>query len=205
MTDPLAGQRQKINEGRAYSLLWLCSRFSACPVKSGDVFALRSCRIVITKRQRVRKQGDWYWRAEFKTYRPDRPEFLARRGGLTSDRKLAMAAQDDPEPGTLRVIAEGERCPKAAAEHAALGTVPEPEAVPKHEIDDYTGSRAARQRYEREMAERRLEEAEAPLEARITRLREMAAERHIDISGDLTVIEQRLAKAERRVCERAAA
>jgi hypothetical protein len=203
--DPLAGRRQEINEGTAYSLMWV-DEGQKCPVELGDIFQLRSCRIEITKIHRIQKgRGDWWWRAEFARYVPPTPEFLDRRGGLTENIDAAMPAQDDPEPGTLRAISNDERDPTAAAKHAALGDQPEPEAVPKDEIPNYSGSRTARQCYEREMAERRIAEATAPLEERLVRLREQARHRNIDISSDLRVIEKRIAAAEDKVLERAAA
>lgn len=215
MKHPLAGKRQGINEGEVYSLVWPDTG-DGCPVEVGQVFNLRSCRIEITKTHRIQKKVDWefegepmwagwYWRAEFASYRRSvAPQFLARRGGLTTDRKQAMATQDDPDPGTLRVIGEDERDPVAATQHAALGQPPEP-AVPKHEVPNLQGSRDARQLYERDMAERRMLEANASLEDRLVRLREVAGQRHIDISSEMRVIEQRIASAEEKVLERSAA
>jgi hypothetical protein len=213
--DSLAGKREGINAGEVYSLIWLDDG-SGCPVETGERHELRSCRIQITKTHRIQKkqawefEGDqlpagWYWRAEFETYwKVSGTPFLARRGGTTSDRKQAMAMQDDEEPGTLRAISEDERDPVAATQHAALGSPPEA-AVPKHEIPNLLGSREARQRYEFDMAERRMQEADAPLEQRLVRLREMASQRHIDITTDLRAIERRLGKIEDKVLERAAA
>lgn len=215
MTDPLAGRREQINAGEAYSLLWL-DKGKGCPVEVGDVLELRACRIRITKKHRIQKKqaweyegerlpAGWYWRAEFETYwKVTSTPFLARRGGITNDRKQAMPTQDDPDAATLRNIRDGERDPVAATQHAALGEPPEL-AVPEHEIPNLQGSREARQRYELEMAERRVEEASAPLEQRLARLREVAGDCHVDIGSDLFVIEQRIEKAERKVLERAAA
>ncbi len=213
--DPLAGFREAINEGSLYSLVWL-DRGEGSPVEVDEVYPCRSCTIEITKVQRFQKKIDWehngealpagwFWRAEFATYRKAvRTHYLARRGGLTTDRKQAMAAEDDPDPGTLRVISEDERDPVVATQHAALGEMPEA-AVPKHEVPDYLASREARQVYELDMAERRVAEGSAPLEERLTRLREMSRLRHVDITSDLAVIAQRIEKAERKVLERAAA
>jgi hypothetical protein len=204
MTDPLAGKKQAINEGSAYSLMWPDTG-KGCPVSKGELFELRSCRIEITKTHRVKKDRKWWHRAEFARYpKSTKPVFLARRGGLTPDRKQAMAAQDSPDPGTLRMIQDDERSPVAAAQHAALGAPPEPEAVPKEEIAAYEGSREARQRYELEVARQRAAEAKAPLEVRVARLREASAAHHVDISSEMRVIEQRVEAAERKVLERAA-
>lgn len=204
MKHPLDGKRQAINDGEAYSVMWRDTG-QGCPVKVGEIFELRSCRIQITKTHRVKKERKWWHRAEFDRYkRSTRPEFLARDGGVTTDRKKAMAAQDDPEPGTIRVIHDDERDPVAATQHASLGAAPEPEVVPKDEIATYTGSREARQLYQREIAEQRSTEETAPLEERVARLREVSAARHVDITSDMRVIEQRVEAAERKVLERAA-
>lgn len=215
MTDLLAGRREAINEGKAFSLVWL-DEGKGCPVEVGQLFTLRACRIEITKTHRIQKKLDWefegdvllagwYWRAEFATYRRlVRQRYLAKRGGTTTDRKQAMAAQDDPEPGTLRVIGEEERDPVAATQHAQLGDAPEA-SVPHHEVPDYGASRDADQLYKLAHAERRVAEASAPLEERIERLREMSRVRHIDISGDLKLIEKRVAAVERKILEGAAA
>jgi hypothetical protein len=56
-----------------------------------------------------------------------------------------------------------------------------------------------------EMAKRRIAEVSAPLEDRLARLREMAQRQNVDISGDMRVIEKRVAAAETKVLERAAA
>lgn len=216
MKDPLAGKREAINRGEVYSLVWL-DLGEGCPVEDRQIFRLRACSIQITKTHRIQKkqpwshEGDllragWYWRAEFETFwKIARTSFLARRGGTTSDHRQAMRTEDDPESaGTLHAIAEGERDERAELEHGALGEPPE-SAVEDHLIPQLTGSREARQRYELEMAERRIEEASAPLEQRLVRLREMAAQRNIDISSEMRVIEQRIEKAEGKVLERAAA
>lgn len=215
MKDPLAKRRQRINEGEAYSLIWTDTGIG-CPVDVGQVFQLRACRIEITKTHRIHKKqawefegewldAGWYWRAEFDTYwKTAKTQFLARRGGITSERRQAMPQQDSPDPGTLHLVTDDERDPVAAAQHRALGEAPEP-ALSDHEIRELRGSREARQRYELDMAERRMAEASAPLEQRLARLREMAGNRHVDISRDLRVIEQRVAAIEDKVLERAAA
>lgn len=193
MNDPLAGRREEINEGLAYSLMWRDTD-DGCPVEVGQVIELRSCRIQITKTHRIQKDRKWWWRAEFRRYvKGQRPQFLDRRGGLTTDRKQAMAAQDDEDPGTLRVIREDERDLVAAVAHAGLGEQPEPEAVPDHEIADYNGSREARQQYALDMAERRVVEESIPLSERIRRLEECV---DVDLSRQFARIEQGVKAAE---------
>jgi hypothetical protein len=215
MKDPLAGRRDEINDGTAISLVWLDSG-RGCPVKKGEIFKLRACSIEITVIQRFQKKLDWnyndqpmpagwYWRAEFTTYRLlTRQRFLAKRGGTTTDRKQAMAVQDDPDPATLAVIAEDERDPVAATQHASLGEAPEA-AVPHHEVPSYEASVEAAQLYALAHGERRVVEAEAPLEERLASLREASRTRNVDITSDLFIIEQRIERAERKVLDGAAA
>jgi hypothetical protein len=213
--DPLAGKRQAINDGEVYSLIWPDTG-DGCPVQVDQVFPLRSCRIVITKTHRIQKKqpwkhedaelpAGWFWRAAFATYRGHVPPEFLGRNKTVSDSRQAMGAQDPTEPGTLRAIGEDERDPLAADRHAALGEQPEPEMVSKFDVPDLDGSREARQRYELEMAERRVKDAEAPLEQRLARLRDMARHRNVDISSEIRVIEKRIEVAEGKVLERAAA
>lgn len=206
MKDPLAGRRQDINEGRASALVWP-DQGKGCPVEVGQVFPLRSCRIEITRIERRRREGKWNWLAFFARYTPDRLHLLTRGAGSTGtgyitelkDEEQAQRAQDDPEAATLCAADPlGRPDPN-------LRSAPEPEGVPREEIPNYLGSIEAQQRYELDMAERRVAEAAAPLEERLVRLREMAGRRNIDITSDLFVIEQRIEKAEAKVLERAAA
>lgn len=216
MKDPLIGKREAINKGELYSLIWF-DQGEGCPVESGQIFPLRACSIQITKTHRIRKKepwkyegeqlpAGWYWRAEFETFwKISGTPYLARHGGTTSDHRHALRMEDEVESaGTLRAISEDERNERAGLEHGALGEPPE-SAVEDHLIPDLIGSREARQRYELEMAERRMQEATAPLEQRLVRLREMASLRHVDITSELRVIEQRIQKAEDKVFEKAAA
>lgn len=190
--DPLAGKRQAINDAKLFDIAWPDTG-DGCPVEIGETFQLRSCAIEITRTQRVRTGGKWHWRASFTRYpKMGRPRFLAQRGGTTTNPLAAMAMQDDPDAGTLQPVPD------------SLG--PPPESAPDHaDVPDLKPSREARQRYERDMAERRVQEATAPLEERLARLREMAGRRNIDISSELRVIERRIAAAEGKVSERAAA
>jgi hypothetical protein len=222
MTDPLAGRRESINQGRIMSLVWP-DRGEGCPVEADEVFRVRAGGLVILKTYRFQKKSPWkfdreemppgwYWGAEFKLFRRVvAPVFLARVGGTTKDRDQAMAAQDDPDPGTVRKIGEDERDPEARAHHAVLGEEPEPELVPHFEVLELRPSREARERYLLEMEEKRAVEANAPLEERMARLRKASANRHVDISPEMRIVEKQLAraaqqleKAERKVLERAA-
>ena len=203
MKDPLAGRREDINDGRASALVWP-DKGAGCPVEVGEVHVLRSCWIEITRKERRQgKKGQgWQWVAYFRRYTATKKlHLLSRSGGdyieSIDQEERAMRAQDDPDAATLY----GDPMENPLN----LRQPPEPEAVPPEEIARYTGSVEARQRYERDMAERRAEEASAPLERRLARLREISRCRNIDISSELRVIEQRIEKAERRVLARAAA
>lgn len=189
--DPLAGRRQDINEGRASGLEWP-DNGQGCPVEVGQIFPLRSCWINITRIQRIQRKGEWRWLALFNRYTPDRAYLLAPVG-YTEDEKQALRAEGNTVHRPFDGLVDRN-----------LREPPEPEGPPPDEIRNYAGSLEARQRYEREMAKRRVEEAAAPLEQRIARLREMSHTRNVDISSDLRVIEQRVEKAEAKVLERAA-
>lgn len=192
MKDPLAGRRQDINEGRASGLEWP-DKGEGCPVEVGQTFALRSCWISITRIQRIQRKGGWKYLALFNRYTPDKVYLLAPTG-YTEDEEQALRAQHKTVHHPFDNLVDRN-----------LRQPPEPEGPPPEEIPNYIGSLEAQQRYERDMAERRMEEAEAPLEQRLARLREQSRLRNIDISSELRVIEKRIASAESKVLERAAA
>ena len=77
MTDPLAGFRDKINNGDIAVL-----RFPAdqpCPVVKGDSFELRSCSIVIESVNRKLPAGKpAEWHVQFVRMDVDRPQLLRR-------------------------------------------------------------------------------------------------------------------------------
>lgn len=196
-SDPLAGRRQSINENRATALIWP-DKGRGCPVDVGDVFTLRSCSIEITRKERIRRTGQWLWMAQFVRHVPDRLTLLAAAGGYTEDEDLAMRAQDDPDAPTLQSLYPMDN-------PLNLHAPPEPEAVPREDIANYSGSRESYQRHLREMAEARVAHSQAPLEVRLARLREEARNRHMDISDEMRVLERRIAAMEDKVLARAAA
>jgi len=195
--DPLRGMRQAINEGRLRSLLW-DDDGGDCPVEVDEQFPLRSCLIVITKTHRIKRNSSRFWRAEFERYVPERRYMLARGAG---DGKGYV---DDPD------LAQREQAPDELAEpyepspaERVAGVVggndrepPEPEAVPPHEIENYTGSKLARARFDAEVEEARAREREQPLSVRIASIVRRAKAKHVDISGDVFVIRQRLGKGD---------
>lgn len=201
--DPLAGHRQAINEGRCESIL-RPDTGQPCPFKTGEEFKLRSCRIVIRKTHRIKRDRKPYWRAEFDRYVPDRLYILARGAGdgrgYASDPNLAQRAQD-PIPE------ERSEGPSAAEQEAGVvggndREPPEPEAVPPHEIANYSHSKLSRERYDHEMEEARARERELPLGERMASAVRRAKEQHVDVNGDLKVIEQRVEKIERKLSKR---
>jgi hypothetical protein len=200
--DPIAGQRQAVNDHKAASLLWVDSG-QPCPVSVGDIFELRSCRIQITKTHRIKHGGQPKWRAAFDRYdrKSDRLHLLTATGDYTEDPDLALGLREDVhDAATLDPIAEEDR----SHEHKNAGEPLEPEAVPPHEIPHYQGSVDARHNYLLEMSKERMAEQAEPLELRLLRLRQEARSRHVDISSEVRVIEKRIEAAERKVLERAA-
>lgn len=162
MKDPLAGQREAINEG-AESLLWPSKDADGnalpCPVKRGDVFELRTCRITITQIHRLGRAQGWQWRAGFirtKRVGADRVHLLAKRAGYTADPRQALQARE--MEGDWREIPEN------------LGPPPEPEAVDPDVVAELPLSVGARIAYEQERAERRREFEALPLSERVRRL-----------------------------------
>lgn len=123
---------------------------------------------------------------------------LDRKGGYTSDAGQAMRAQDDPEAPTI----DGADSHELANRN--LSAPPEPEAVPPHEIEHYTGSVLSRRRYDDEMSQLRLELASKPIELRLAYVRQLARENHVDITGEERIIERRIAALERKLIDKAA-
>lgn len=189
--DPLAGRRQAINENRASALTWP-DKGRGCPVDVGDVFTLRSCSIEITRKERIRRKGQWLWMAQFvrHVHLPDRLNLLAAAGGYTEDEDRAMRAQDDPDPATIKTVHPMDN-------PLNLHTPPEPEAVPRDEIANYSSSRIAQQRYIREAAERRAAERRLPLSERIRRLEECDS---VDLTRQFARIGQAVEAAEAKRC-----
>jgi hypothetical protein len=207
--DPLAGQRQAINDHEATALffpLMVGGKEQRCPVQVGQIHFLRSCTIEITRTERTKRYGKRAWMATFtRTERSvDRVRLLSHSGeGYVSDPKLAAKLNEDvfhKSPETIDVIDEGDR----SDAHKNAGEPLEPEAVPPHEIKSYRGSRDAHQRYLLEMGAARVAEQEQPLELRLAKLRAKSKGQHVDISGELRIIERQVAKAERKVLEKAA-
>jgi len=205
-TDPLAGKRQAINEGELTTLSWpMESKYDACPVEVGQILGLRSCTIEITRIERTKHEGKRSWIALFTRYphHADRALLLPASGdGYTSDPKRALGLNEDvfhESPPTIDTIEEEDRSPA----HKNAGEPPEPEVIPHRVVMGTRASSDAHQRFLLEVGSERIAEQEQPLEIRLARLRANSRGRHVDISGDLRVIEERIAKAERKL-ERAA-
>lgn len=167
MRDPIAGQREAINEGKADALLFTyfepgTTQIKACPVKRGDSFELRSCRITCGTPQRIGKHGRWEWRVPFvrhKRVTADKVRLLAPHGGYTDDPRGAMSAPDTaPDDEHWREVAEN------------TGPPPEPEAIDPEIIASLPATVAAQANYEREQRERRAAFEALPLSERVRRL-----------------------------------
>jgi hypothetical protein len=169
MPDPLAAQRQRINEDSSISALTWPDRGRGCPVDVGDVFKLRSASIQITRTRRLREGGRFVWLADFARYRPQRPYLLARGAGdghgYTTDPDLAVAAQDDPDAATIASV-------DPLDNPLNLRAAPEPEAVAPDEVEALPRTVAARANYERERAEEWASFERLPLRERLRFLRE---------------------------------
>lgn len=76
---------------------------------------------------------------------------------------------------------------------------PEPERIPQGEVEATPTTVAARARYAREWQERRLNHEAQPLEVRLAHLREEAARAGVDVTRQLTRIEQGIKAAESKV------
>lgn len=192
--DPLAGQREKINTGERTQLTWPDDG-QGWPVEEGQTFDLRDCSIEITSRRRSKGQlGTWWFIAEFIRYpkRVDRVHLLGRSGGYTEDEAQAMRAQDGEEPGTLYG-------PGPEENPLNLVQPPEPEAVPPAEIPGYTGSQQARARFESDVQEDRSRFAMQTAGTQLDQLRQLADAANVDVSSDVRVIEQRLARMRGKV------
>jgi hypothetical protein len=186
----LAGHREAINEGRISSLFWPSGKDACCPVEVGEVYPLKTGGVEITRKERVRSNGTTGWRADFILIRPAaKPEYLKRGGGLTTELKAAMPAQDDVHSAaTLDPISE-----EAEEEaHRAAGAPPEGQIVPHHEVLEFRPSREAQQRYLRETAEQGIEETRLPLSERIRRLEES----DVDLGRQLARIQEGVVAAE---------
>lgn len=199
----LPGEREAINQGRCSSLL-RPDDGEDCTFKPGEEFKLRSCRIVIRKTHRIKRDRKRHWRIEFDRYVKDRLYLLARGAGdgrgYVDNPDLAQRAQDPIAQDQPDGPSPGER--DAGIVGGNRREPPEPEAVPPHEIPNYTASKEARAAYERQIEEERARQRELPLGQRIANIKKLSAERHLDISGDLTVIEQRVEKVERKLAKR---
>lgn len=187
-TDPLAGWRERINTGEVDAVWWLDDG-TGKPVETGDVFQLRSCAIEITRVHRAQKGREFIWRAELiRTPRRADPVRLLAVGagnghGYVSDDEGAITLED-VDPDVLEVN---------------LGEWPcEPEAVPRDEIDNYTGSKLARARYEHEMEAQRRALDELPIAARVARILE-AAENGQPVGREVRAILGKVAAAERKL------
>jgi hypothetical protein len=172
MADPLAGLREKINEGAVEAIVWPDDG-SGCPVKVGEIFQLRTCAIEITStRQHKKGSGKFIWRAEFIRYSRggDRLHLLPRAGG---DYVHQLPGEGERDP-TLKLDAPG-GIDQEVLDRNLGHAPPEPEGVPPDEIPRYSGSKLARARYEREMTEARLALDEEPIAKRMQRVLEAQA------------------------------
>lgn len=135
-SDPLAGRREELNDGSLTSMMWPVAQYPDCPVKQGESFRLRSCRITFTSTREIKRKGYRYWLGLFDRHGPERTYLLGRNGGYVEDPKAAMTAQADMNAGSPREIWR--------ENPMNLGPPPEPEAVPPHVVDQLPATKASR-------------------------------------------------------------
>ena len=197
-SDPLAGHRETINEGRT-SVVFLkpMGKELKSPVEVGEFFVLKRCGVEVTRKEKIRKDGEWVWKIDFMRIRKaSKPKLLKRGGGYTHDPDLAMRSQDDIQnAATLSVVAPDDR----SEAHRAAGEPPEGEALDDVEIWNSAASQRARERYALLQFQLRAEEREEPLVERLTRIAREAKEQHIDLSGEERVIEKRVRAMEAKL------
>lgn len=197
MIDPLAGKREAIAAGEVEHLTWPDTG-DGPPVTRGQIFQLRSCHVEIADVGRRRKEGSFIWLAMLRVewLSSDRIRLLPRSPTSTED------YVSDPDKAAGLRPPEG--YDQELIDHNFGHYPPEPEAVPKHEIPRYLGSKAARKRHEDEMIEGRLALEAEPIARRIARIEE--AERNgAPVGRQLKAIFGQLAEAERKAGIRRAA
>lgn len=191
MRDPIAGQREAINEGKADALLFTyfepgTTEIKPCPVKRGDSFELRTCRITCGTPMRIGKHGRWQWRVpvtRHKRVSADKVRLLDKRSGYTDDPRSALSAANITDDEHWREVAEN------------LGPPPEPEAIDPEIIATLPSTVAAQANYEREQRERRAAFDALPLSERVRRLEAVNDPR---AQRQLRVIRSQVAEGERR-------
>lgn len=183
-SDPLAGYKEAINEGRCVSRLFpdQGQKLDELPLQEGQVIKLRSCSILVGKPERIKNREGKFIRVPLSRYGKHKPYFLGPNGGVENPEQ-AIRAQDDPDPATVG----------KAGPDPNLRPPPEPEGVPLDEIKDLKGSRESRQLYQLEMAEARMNEETLPISERIRRLEECPG---LDLTRQFARIRQAVEAAE---------
>lgn len=164
--DPIAGQREAINTGAADALLFPyfdreANTVRPCPVKRGQTFELRECRITCGTPIRIGKHGQWQWRVPITRHKrvtKDKVRLLDKRGGYTDDPRAALPAANTAPDDHWREVPEN------------LGPPPEPEAIDPELVADGPTAIGLQARYEREQRERREAFEALPLSERVRRL-----------------------------------
>lgn len=217
MSDPLAGKRNAINAGTLTVLEWPDDG-AGCPIEQGKEFRLRECVITIGKPRRVRKGGEFVWQVGFarEATTPHRRFFLVRGRGATGrgydhDPASTVSADDDHLDATIDLKEEDDPREKerrkamtAPEPYPVEGPPPEPEAVNPAEIGNYTGTRDARQRYQRDIAERQAALDSLPLDERLRRILALDGA-GANVKRELRAIAGKVAEAERKAGVRRAA
>lgn len=190
--DPLAGQREAINRRESEHLIWP-DNGQGCPVKVGEVFALRTCHIEITRTHRARKAAKLIWRAEFsRYYTDDRVWLLDRQGGYADTEAAAMREQDDPHASTIASL-------DPLDNPANLGGPLEHEAVAPYEIEELPMVIEAQKRFaaaNRYHTEKRLDRSMA---SKLREVRIRARRHSVDVTDEMEMIEEATERARQKV------
>lgn len=177
MTDPLAGQREAINANEIEALTFPyfdpeAGKVIPCPVKRGQVFELRACRITLLTPERIGKHRRWQWRVPFmrtKRVSRDKVRLLSKHGEpYTDDERQAATAPSSHDSTTVHGVDWQNLDDVEAAQNQ---TPPlEPEAIDPELIPELPTSVAARARYEGVKAEQRQAFEDLPLSEKVRRL-----------------------------------
>jgi hypothetical protein len=191
VTDPLAGKRKAINEGKVTVLRYPASK--PCPIEVGEKHTLQSCVIEVERITRKLIKGkEAEWHVTFIRHEEDRPYLLRFTPPAHADR-------DDRRDADASAI-ERARVESAytSTTHAASPHEPEsvgPDWEDKHKAERELERQKARE--ERFNVERQNQEVDRAA-ARVKQVGKTLGEKGVDLTEDLAEIYARLAAMEKK-------
>jgi hypothetical protein len=191
VTDPLAGKRKAINEGKVTVLRYPASK--PCPIEVGEKHTLQSCVIEVERVTRKLIKGkEAEWHVTFIRHEEDRPYLLRFTPPAHADR-------DDRRDADASAI-ERARVESAytSTTHAASPHEPEsvgPDWEDKHKAERELERQKARE--ERFNVERQNQEVDRAA-ARVKQVGKTLGEKGVDLTDDLADIYARLAAMEKK-------